>query len=285
MKKNYRPYTVPEIQAIQSRYVAEGAGLLAQEQDRAPRAIRVKAWALGIRRKSDRANRIAHQWTEAEDLLLRKEWGAVTSRKKSGHNVSWLAKKIGLSPQQCRSRAAHLGLARQQIKEKEKPWTEDEIELLHQTVHFSSKHQATLFRKKGFHRTQTALVVARQRFGVQVHESADAYSANGLARLMGVTTVATCGWIRRGWLKAKPRTDATDAFHGGVGDRWLILPKDVRRFICDYISHLDLSAVDKYWLVDLLVDPNTEGWSAKIQQKSGTRHEAAGGYEEYGVAA
>lgn len=280
--KPARPYTLDEIQAIKSRYIAEGAVVLAREQGRDPRGIRQKAWNLGLRRQADRANSTAHQWTEAEDLRIRKEWGAVTSRRRAGHTVAWLSAQLGLSIKQVQGRAGFLGLRRQRVKEP--PWCEAEIELLHATVHYSTKHQRTLFRRAGFKRTETALIVARGRYGIKVHESTDAYSAHGLAKLMGVTVRATTHWIARGWLKAKPRSDARDPNHGGVGDRWIIFPKDVRLFIRDHIGHLDLGGMDKFWLRDLLMSDEPQAGYLQ-QDHCGKTHAAAGGYEEHGVCA
>lgn len=277
----YRPYTAAEIQQIIDRYPEEGANRLAIELHRSRRAILIKAWSLGIRISHNRPNPRAHAWTESEDLQVRREWPSVAARRTPRHTVQWLAQQIGVSRQQLRGRAAYLGLHR--ARTKPPPWSEEEIELLHRVVHLSPKTAAAKFRQAGYPRTETALAVARAHYGIRVSESTEAYSGQGLARLMGVTVCAVSGWIRRGWLKATPRSEAVSP-SGGVGDRWLIDPKDVRHFLQDSIAHINLAGIDKYWLMDLFRDD--KGLRVpKIQQYSGTRNPEGRGMEEYGVAA
>lgn len=130
-------------------------------------------------------------------------------------------------------------------------WTETENELLMDMAHLSTNWIQEKLKKKGFHRTETAITVQRKRLGALVHGNSEAYSAHALANLLGVSPTPVKRWIRLGWLKATPRTESRND-SGGPGDRWLIFPRHVREFILKYTAHVDPSGADKFWLVDLL---------------------------------
>ncbi len=277
-----KPYTESEIQLIKDRYIADGARKIAEQIGRGVRNVRSKAWQMGIRKADKCANKLAHCWTGEEDARLRRDWPLIVSRREPGKNATWLAKQMRLSVQQLRSRAATLGLRKTRIKDA--CWSEDEVELLHSLSHLSTPSVVRHFRKAGFTRSPGAIGVQRSRRDALVCNSSEAYSAHSLSRLMGVSSPLVLRWISRGWLKADPRTPALDCNHGGVGDRWLINPADVREFIYRHISHIDITTVDKFWFVDLLYAEKANR-IAEIQHSCGTRKEHAGGFSEYEVMA
>lgn len=273
------PYTADEIAVIQKRFLTDGAQALAAELSRDVASIRTKAWQLGIRRYS-KPSRRAKEWTAADDVLIRSEWPFIVSRYKKGRNAAWLAAQLGVSVVQLRSRATILGLRR--AKMKDLPWNDDEIEALHDLSHLSVRAIYMRFRKLGFKRTETAIAVARSKHGALVTESDGAYTAHALSRLMGVSPPCVGGWIQRGLLKATPRSDAKTEC-GGVGDRWLIFPADVREFIRVNRGFIHIARCDQHWFLDLIF--GDEGGPVKIQHSAGSRKAAAGGFSEHGVAA
>lgn len=277
-----RPYSAHEIQIIKERYVTDGARKIAEEIGRGVRNVRTKAWQLGIRKAVKCANSLAHCWTDEEDARLRRDWPMIVSRRELGKNANWLAKQMHLSVEQIRSRAATLGLRKTKLKNPE--WSEEEVELLHSLTHLSTESVVRRFKKAGFDRSPGAIGVQRSRRNALVRDSSESYSAHGLAKLMGVSSPLVLKWINRGWLAAKPRTDAVDCNHGGIGDRWIIKPADVRELIYRHVSHIDITTCDKFWLVDLLYSEKTSR-IADIQHSCGTRSEIAGGLSEHEVMA
>ena len=76
------------------------------------------------------------------------------------------------------------------------------------------------------------------------------YSATQLAKLLGTCPRPVLGWIEKKWLDATPRGNTTNTF-GGPGDRWMITPAAVRRFIIRNPIHVT-SRVNLVWLIELL---------------------------------
>lgn len=278
-QSSYRPYSAAEVAAIRERYSVDGPAVLGAELGRGIRNIRAKAWTLGLTRHGRKANHKARVWTEAEDDRLRKEWPGIVARKVKGRTAVWLASQMRLSVNQLRQRATDLRLRR--MRYKEPPWSDDEIELLHEASHLAPKNVRRLFLKHGFKRTETALAVMRKRQEIRISECEGAYSAHGLSKLMGVSARAVCGWIEKGQLKAKPRTDAVDYRGSGPGDRWSIKPKHVREFIREYRSCVNISRVDQHWFLDLIFGDESV---VKIQHSSGVKGDGCG-LVEHGVMA
>ena len=78
------------------------------------------------------------------------------------------------------------------------------------------------------------------------------YSANSLASALGIDNHVVSRWIHSGHLKAQPRGAARgEAQHG---DAYLIHEKDVRRFIIEHPTDIDLRKVDQLWFLDLITN-------------------------------
>jgi hypothetical protein len=78
------------------------------------------------------------------------------------------------------------------------------------------------------------------------------YCANGLAQALGIDSHAVSRWIRSGHLKAKLRGTARGEKQNG--DIYVILEKDVRRFILEHPTEIDLRKVDQIWFLDLVTN-------------------------------
>jgi hypothetical protein len=106
--------------------------------------------------------------------------------------------------------------------------------------------------RRGYKRSEAAIIVARYRRFGGMQNAVGSYSAHQLANLLGTSTVPVIGWIKKGWLKATPRGE-TVADHGGPGDRWMISPVEVRRFASENPALIG-PKVDRIWLIDLLTN-------------------------------
>ena len=276
----YIPYSSAEMTLIRERYAIDGPAKLSRQMPgRSPKSLTSKACRMGIETPR-RAPYRKVEWDAAMDQQVRREWPRITARE-PGRTSTRLAQQLCVPVHVLRLRAAKLGLTMMRVKET--VWSEAELELLERYHHLAPYTLAARFRQAGFQRTVTAIIVKRNRMGWQIADGFNAYSAHGLARLMGVSTVPVLGWIKRGLLKTKPRGDSVAA-NGGPGDRWLILPKDVRAFIIEHIAQIDIARADKYWLVDLLAGGDVgHGKSIPIlrQARCGVQHEAADGIAEH----
>ena len=239
-------FTTREIALIRARYPTEGPKALAPLLNRSPGAVSAAARRLGV--KFIPYQERNHVWTADEDLILRTQWPRVTRRELSAQA---LADRLGVSLQQARARAGQLGV-RLRKTVSDHPWTEAEEEYLAEHAHLGVVALHQQFLARGWARSQASIRIRLHRLGIRTRCSSEAYSAHGLAHLLGVSKNPVDRWIKKGWLKAKPRTASQVPSNGGPGDQWLIFPRDVARFLREYTAHVDLSRADKFWLVDVL---------------------------------
>src|ERR1035438_3220876 len=75
---------------------------------------------------------------------------------------------------------------------------------------------------------------------------------NSLAQALGIDPHAVTRWIKSGHLKAKFRGTARGPQQNG--DSYLIQEKDVRRFILENPTEIDLRKVDQLWFLDLITN-------------------------------
>lgn len=249
-------WTEPEMQALCQRYPVELTAELAAELGRPAKHVRCKAFSMGVK-KHDAGdvphcrNRKARDWTEREDARIREWWPVISRREQPGKNAEWLARELGVTLMQVRSRAAALGL--RALRVKEPPWAEEELELLDQYLHLNPANIRHRLKRRGFHRTEAAITVQRYRVLGGLANATGGYSAHQLASFLGVSVTPVIGWIKKGWLKATPRGD-TIADHGGPGDRWNITPKAVRAFLLENAALINPRGINFVWLMDLLRD-------------------------------
>lgn len=188
-----------------------------------------------------------HLWTAAEDQYVRQQWPNVIHRKTNAQRV---ADHLGVSATQTRVRAALLGVARPRVPGPR--WSEEEDEYLCEWAHLGLYALAIRFRKRGWERSRSALATRLRHLNQRTRGVNDAiYSARGLADLLGMDNSSVLIWIKKGWLKATPRTPGQHHTSGGPKE-WAITPKAARCFIREHTAQVDLTHADKFWLVDLL---------------------------------
>lgn len=263
------PFTPDEVELIRQRYETDGPKKLAEIMDMDKKRVCAKAWKMGLMFDSRRSNNKLI-FTEEQDCIIKREWPLIV-RRVGGRTAEKLAKQLKVSRSQLYNRAGILGLRR--IMQITADWSDKELELLDRWGHLHPKTISTKLRRAGYRRTEAAIMVKRNRICQLVSENTNCYSAHGLARLLGVSTTPVLRWIRLGYLKATARGDSKHAT-GGPGDRWMIYPKDVRKFLCLHTAIVDFSCIDKYWLIELLA--GDQCIPTLHQNHSGIKHDASG---------
>jgi hypothetical protein len=165
---------------------------------------------------------------------------------KTRPGIRVLAKKVGIPHWALKKRARELGLART----KEKPWSEPELEILARYAWMSDERIRLKLKAAGYSRTVTGIHLKLRR--MKFKHDPGLYSANGLAQALGIDSHAVTRWIRSGHLKVKLRGTARGEKQNG--DIYLIREKDVRRFILEHPTEIDLRKVDQLWFLDLVTN-------------------------------
>ena len=102
----------------------------------------------------------------------------------------------------------------------------------------------------GYTRTVTGIHLKLKR--MRFKHSGSFYSAYSLAQALGIDPHVVTRWIKSSHLKAKLRGTARTPQQ--KGDSYLIQEKDVRRFIVEHPTNIDLRKVDQIWFLDLITN-------------------------------
>jgi hypothetical protein len=135
--------------------------------------------------------------------------------------------------------AQQLGLSRQ----KEPPWTPDEIAYLEQYLH--RVKLAEIAAHLG--RTTIAVQLKAKRLGLR--KTGEGYTMRGLCLGLGVDHRAVTRWIEAGWLKGTRRQSERV-----TRDIWYFSDQAIRALVREHPSEIDPRRVDWLWLVDVLLD-------------------------------
>src|SRR5664279_1893289 len=165
---------------------------------------------------------------------------------KTRPGIRLLAKKIGMPHWALKKRARELGLART----KELPWSEAELGILARYAWMSDERIRLKLTAAGYSRTVTGIHLKLKR--MRFKHDGSFYSAYSLAQALGIDPHAVTRWIKSGHLKAKFRGTARGPQQNG--DSYMIQEKDVRRFILEHPTDIDLRKVDQLWFLDLITN-------------------------------
>jgi hypothetical protein len=157
-----------------------------------------------------------------------------------------LAKRVGMPHWALKKRARELGLART----KEQAWSEAELAILSRHAWMSDERIRLKLKAAGYSRTVTGIHLKLKR--MRFKHDGSFYSAYSLAQALGIDPHAVTRWIKSGHLKAKFRGTARGPQQNG--DSYLIQEKDVRRFILEHPTDIDLRKVDQLWFLDLVTN-------------------------------
>jgi len=196
--------------------------------------------------QKDRKNCQRHRryvFTDQIDQFIREIYlSDRATRKLPG--IQLLAKKIGMPHWALKKRARELGLART----KELPWSEAELAILSRYAWMSDERLRLKLKAAGYARTATGIHLKLKR--MRFKHDGSFYSANSLAQALGIDPHAVTRWINSGHLKAKLRGTARGPLQNG--DTYVIQEKDVRQFILEHPTDVDLRKVDQLWFLDLI---------------------------------
>jgi hypothetical protein len=157
-----------------------------------------------------------------------------------------LAEQVGIPHWALKKRARELGLART----KELPWSEPELAVLVRYAWMSDERIRLKLKSAGYMRSATAIHLKLRRMRFKSDPSF--YSGKGLADALGIDAHVVTRWIKAGHLRAQFRGTKRTERQGG--DIYLIREKDVRRFILQHPTEIDLRKVDQLWFLDLITN-------------------------------
>jgi hypothetical protein len=165
---------------------------------------------------------------------------------KSRPGIRQLACQIGIPQWALKKRARELGLTRT----KEKPWSEPELAILARYAWMSDERIRLKLKGAGYARTVTGIHLKLRRMRFKSDPSF--YSGKGLADALGIDSHVVTRWIKAGHLRAQLRGTKRTEQQGG--DIYLIREKDVRRFILEHPTEIDLRKVDQLWFLELITN-------------------------------
>src|SRR6266704_3450664 len=165
---------------------------------------------------------------------------------KTRPGIRQLAEQVGIPHWALNKRARELGLART----KEKPWSEPELAILARYAWMSDERIRLKLKAAGYARTVTGVHLKLRRMRFKCDPSF--YSGKGLAQALGIDSHVVTRWIKAGHLKAQFRGTTRGEQQGG--DIYLIHEKDVRGFVLEHPTEIDLRKVDQLWFLDLITN-------------------------------
>lgn len=129
-------------------------------------------------------------------------------------------------------------------KRQEQLWTDEEVKILEEFAHFSP---TTISRKikaaTGRNRSLTSITLKRKN--LKLLRNLDGYTLSDCAANLGCTRPRIKKWIEKGYLKAEQTDRASDA--------WFIHNRDLRRFILQHPTEIDLRTIDdQVWFLDMI---------------------------------
>lgn len=234
-------WTTREQKILRENYTRGGIeACLALLDRRSEGSIRQQAAKLGLRRPAEARKKWATS-PQMDDVIRRAFQG-----EPHKNMVNDLAVKLGRPRYWVSQRAARLGLVAPRFKEPD--WTPEELALLEKHAAKTPRVISRIFKRNGFQRSVTAIVVKSKRLQLD-REDPDFCTASSLAVMLGCDAKVVTHWIDRGLLKARAEPVGSA---DGDRHRYRIHWADVKAFIIDNAAAVDLRKVDKFWFIDLM---------------------------------
>lgn len=248
----WQPWTTREEAIVREHYPAGGAEscIRLMTRKRSPGSIHAKAQALGVRctrppTHGKRMPRLYVPTPEIDDAIRT----AYSDARRKGDIKSGTA-HLGLPLWWIHGRAIEIGASRN-IRARIDRWTEREIDALRLYAPCAIKVVAREVSRVGQGRTPTACAVMLKRLSID-RSDPDAWSGDGLAKLLGVCGNTVHDWIERRGLPATKVPVST-----GARFRYSIRRRPLREWIERNRSLIDLRRVDQDWFMDLAFGNST----------------------------
>lgn len=227
---------------LRKHYNEQGAKFCSEKlAGRTKSAVHARARVIGI--QTPRSLMMANVPQQIDDAIRR----AYNGERPHGFSKA-CADRLGVKPRWVSERAVALGLV---AGRSGSHWSEAELAFIEANPMMPPAQVAKSMRRRGWHRTPTAVAFQRLHGKVSTEDPAF-FSGAGLAMAMGVDQKTVSGWIRKGLLIAKPRgTQRTDA---QGGDTFIIHERDVARFVVENPGSINLAKLEpnKAWFIDLM---------------------------------
>jgi hypothetical protein len=239
-------WTVRDIAILRERYADGGAVAIAREIGRPVGSVYQKARSLGLKTPAGASPYKSWPNTERIDEAIR----LAHQRPIEKGGIAMLAAELDRPRWWVSRRARELGLKTPRFKEP--PWSEEEIELLHETAHMALGAARRRFVSAGFARSDTAIMVQRKRHEARPGDNG-MRTALQVARLLGVDNKTVTRWIGIGELNAKKRGSDRTTDQGG--DHWWIADRSLRAFIAANPLRVELRKIpdsSRTWFIELL---------------------------------
>lgn len=247
-----RYWTEDELRILRENFPkVGGAGCVPLLPRRSRGSIYTTAGKLGLPapgRKPDKIRRLSAEETAELDEKLKEAWPNLAGKGA----FKRFCEDLGIPRHTVGRRAEVLGLAMPRFKEPE--WTEAENALLRRLAGKSIDYITNQFREHGFPRSTTALINRFKRLDLS-RKDQTTYSAQRIARVLGVDAKTVTTWILQGLLGGERR--GTRRLPQQGGDAHAIERAEFRRFVIENLERIDVRKVNKYDFVDLLVAPAT----------------------------
>jgi hypothetical protein len=242
-----RFWTTRELALVREHYPQGGITACEAVIQRTRSSIYQRAQILGLRAPG----RVAVRQHYANDVRLDEALRILHERPLLKGAIVEFAERWNRPAWWISRRARDLGLKTPRFREP--PWTAAEVDILHDTGHISPKNARAAFKRAGFNRSETAIVVKRKREGIGVVQSRlDAGLLNGhqVAAMLGVDGKTPSSWIALHGLKATKRWK-----DGREYDDWVIRERDLREFIITHPCRIELRKIpdsSRAWFIELL---------------------------------
>lgn len=238
-------WTSREVRVLHEHYPSGGAPACKPLlPNRTIGGIHQRARIEGLRAPNRPPGRQTWTTTDAIDEMIRRFYRRGLKRG----DVPRLSAMAGRPKWWVKKRAGELGLAVQRTAPTQ--WSAEELALLEENHHKNPTAIRSMFARRGFNRSTTAIVVKMKRMGLSGVDE-DYFTARGLADVMGVESHTVLRWIEKYGLKAKRVGPRGEPDKNGL--RWWIRRQDVRRFVIENAALIDLrKVVDKEWFIELL---------------------------------
>ncbi len=246
VKKRHYSWSTAEVRVIREVYPVKGAdACLALLPGRTRSGVHQQAGRLGIRAPAQPQGK-RKRWisTPELDAQIRSGYAAATGRRA----IVEMAERLDRPAWWISRRALDLGIVAPRFRDL--PWSAEEIAKLQSLATLTPQVIARNMRAAGYNRSATACKVKMTRLQLD-REDPDQWSANALAKLMGVDSHTVKRWIEREGLPASRAGTARVAAQGG--DERRIKRAALRSWIRTHAQLVDLRKVDRFWFIELVL--------------------------------